>query len=152
MLLIKGLLGSIPLMVILEMYYELVKEEPGLQETWLRDVPGPLTFLLIFVISNVAQIRLLRSSARRNTLQMLFFNLSLWFFFFLFYAIDAFTLHTGVAKDAQHSLLGFWRYFIAWLVPIGIPLAIINSVIARVYFSVIAKREPVQEQARTKAW
>ena len=125
MLMLKCLAASIPPFAFLQLYYYLTQDSAPLRlSPSLLRVAG---FLVVFALATLGLSAVTGGGRQVEFSHLLKVSFLLWAFFFFFFAIDAFTLHRGLAKDAQRSVTNILLEWSIDFVVFGAPLALIGS-------------------------
>src|SRR5437879_4698625 len=119
---LKRALASLIPFAILELFFYFIRNGWPVQ---LSD--SLLTFCsitTILICTNAIQMILLNGSAKKFLLRALQVNSTMWGVFWFLYTVDGFTVHTGLAKDAERSVSAFLIHFGSSFLKFGIPLTL----------------------------
>jgi len=128
MVYLKSLLASLFPFAIAESFFYFINNGAPFQlsDTWLKI----WTVTAIMVCSNVGQMLILGRPSKRYLLRALNVNLTMWAGFWFLYTVDGFTVHKGLAKDAERSVSAFVMHFGYSFLIFGIPLTLFNCLSA----------------------
>jgi magnesium-transporting ATPase (P-type) len=88
-----------------------------------------VVMVLLFLVSNAAQILIVARSAHPGFLSVVSTNLGIWLLFFVLLSIDAVKVHPGLAKDAVTTIPASIGFFLVQFTLLGLPMVLVNTVI-----------------------
>lgn len=121
---VKGVVSGVMMAAVFQFYLELVSADFTLQGAELQIA----VLVAIFFLSNIFQVAFM-SGARRRPIEIAQYNCVAWMCFFLFVAANAFTLHPRLAAGMVPSWDNFLLFLGEYLGILGLPLAILNSLL-----------------------
>jgi len=127
MTMIKGLMGSLVLATIFQVYFDQMARE----RISGRAFPQLIALAVVFLVSNLVHWLVFREPASRTFRRKLNFSMQLWLFFFAWIALNGVWLHRGLAKDVEPTLLATSLFLLKNFLQFGVILALLNCVVAR---------------------
>ena len=124
---IKSVMGGLVLAAIFQVYFDQIVHE----RTAGRMMPKLIALAVVFLVSNLVHWLVFREPALRAFHRKFNFSMQLWFFFFVCVALNGLWFQRGLARDVEPTLRGIALFLVRNFVEFGVPLALLNCLVAR---------------------